>query len=168
MNKRRSDIVSVLLLLAAVIILFYWYTRQNSMRMAEQNKNYAADSASLLATQVDEELNNALSRISTYAYFTGEGLTEPTVSAKMLQEMVKNSQFDSVLFTDLEGTDYAPDGRTSDVTERDFYINGIKGENGISVIFDSHFFDEIMVNFYAPVRYNGEIIGVLQIGRAHV
>ena len=162
MNKRRSDIVSVLLLLAAVIILFYWYTRQNSMRMAEQNKNYAADSASLLATQVDEELNNALSRISTYAYFTGEGLTEPTVSAKMLQEMVKNSQFDSVLFTDLEGTDYAPDGRTSDVTERDFYINGIKGENGISVIFDSHFFDEIMVNFYAPVRYNGEIIGVLR------
>lgn len=164
MKRKRTlqEIIFVTFLLAAIVILFCWYTAQNSRRMVERNKNYAVDSARLKAGQIDEELSNALSRINTYAYFVGEGLTEPEVTAEMLKKMEENSQFDALMFTDLEGNDYASDERTADVTNRDFYQNGIRGENGISIIFDSYFFDETMANFYAPVRYKGEIIGVLR------
>ncbi|MCM1159490.1 MAG: response regulator [Bacteroidales bacterium] len=164
MKKKKvlQDIVYVLFLLIAVVILFCWYTAQNSKRMEERNKNYAADSARMKTTQIDEELDNALSRIKTYAYFVGEGLAEPKVTAQMLKQMEENSLFDALIFTDLSGTDYASDGRTADVTNREFYLRGIKGESGISITFDSHFFDETMALFYAPVRYQDEIIGVLR------
>ena len=164
MKKKRSlqEILYVLVLLAAIIILFFWYTAQNSQRMEERNKSYAADSARQTAVRIDEELNSALDLIKTYTYFIGESLADPTISPQMLKDMEDNAMFDALLFTDLGGTNYISDGRTSDAKGRDYYVNGINGESGISVVFDSQFFDETMVCFYAPLRCKGEIIGVLR------
>ena len=157
-----QEIVYAVLLLAAVIFLFFRFSMQTSGRIEEQNKNYAADAALLKSEQIDDELNNAMRQIKTYAYFVGESLTEPVVTAQMLKEMEENSYFDTILFTDAKGTDYASDGRTADVTHRGAYRDGISGNSGNEVVFNPHFFDETMVCFYAPVRFNGQIIGVLR------
>ncbi len=164
MTKRKLfwDIIYVGFLLAAIIVLFWWYTGQNSRRMEERNKVYAADSAQIKAEQINDELNNALSRISAYSYFAGASLSEPVITPRVLKEMEEKSQFDAVIFTDLEGIDHASDGRSVDVMDRDFYIDGIEGNDGISVIYDPRFFNETMVCFYTPVYYDGEIIGVLR------
>ncbi|MDE6529266.1 MAG: response regulator [Lachnospiraceae bacterium] len=164
MKKQKSlqEIIYAFFLLTAMILLFFWFTEQNSSRTEEQNRDYAADSAQLKSEQIDEELNNALSGLNAYAYFLGEGLTEPVITVQMLEKMEESSQFDAILFTDLNGVDYASDGRTTDAAERESYNNGIRGNSGIEIIFDSYFFDETMVCFYAPVRFEGQIIGVLR------
>ncbi len=164
MKKQKSlqEIIYAFFLLTAMILLFFWFTEQNSRRTEEQNRDYAADSAQLKSEQIDEELNNALSQIKAYAYFLGEGLTEPVITTQMLEQMEENSTFDAILFTDLNGEDFASDGRTTDAAERESYNNGIRGNSGIEIIFDSYFFDETMVCFYAPVRFEGQIIGVLR------
>lgn len=102
MKKKMSlqESIYVVFLLAAIILLFFWFTTQNSKQTEEQNKNYAADSARLKAVQINDELNNALSRINTYAYFAGESLNEPVITAQMLEKMEENSQFDAIMFTD--------------------------------------------------------------------
>ncbi|MCM1468457.1 MAG: ATP-binding protein, partial [Alistipes sp.] len=163
-KKPLQEIVYALVLLVVIILMFFWFTEQNRKRTEERNKNYAMDAAQLKATQIDEELNNALSRINTYAYFVGESLTEPMVTAEMLGKMEDNSQFDAIMFTDGKGIDYASDGRTADMTEldRQFYINGIKGNSDIEIIYNPHFFDETMACFYAPVYFDGQVIGVLR------
>lgn len=161
-TKPVQEIVYAVFLLTAMILLFLWFTSQNSRRTEEQNRDYAADSARMKSQQIDNELNNALSRIETYAYFVGEGLTEPAVTAEMLAKMEENSQFDTILFTDLNGVDYASDGRISNVMERVFYQDGIQGNSGMEIVFDPHLFDETMICFYAPVRYNGQVIGILR------
>lgn len=152
----------VLLLLAAIIILFHWYAMQNSKRMEERNKSYAADSARQTVEQLDEEFKNALNLINTYAYFIGEGLREPAIGPEMLKEMEEHSFFDTLVFTDTDGVNHDSRGRVSDAVGRDYYVNGIEGKSGISVIFDSELFSETMMCFYAPVRFEGEIIGVLR------
>ena len=161
-GKILQQIVYVLLLLVSIIILFHWYVTQNSKRMEERNKSYAADSARQMAEQIDEEFKSALNLINTYTYFIGEGLTEPVIRAEMLGTMEDNSLFDALLFTDAGGMNHDSAGRVSDASGRDYYVNGMEGRSGISVIFDSELFPETMVCFYAPVRYNGEIIGVLR------
>ncbi|MCM1498706.1 MAG: response regulator [Clostridium sp.] len=157
-----QGIASVSLLLIAIIILFQWYTTQNSNRMEERNKSYAEDSARQTAEQIDDELNNALNLVNTYTYYIGESLTKPEFTAEMLEKVEANSLFDAMIFTDLNGTNYATDGKTSDAADHDYYVNGIQGESGISVVFDSLLYDETMLCFYAPIRYRGEIIGVLR------
>lgn len=165
-TKTVWQVVGVVALLAAMIVLFQWYTTQNSRRMEERNKNYAADSARQTMTRINEKMNNALELISTYAHFVSEGLKEPVINEQTLQEIEHNALFDAVLFTDAKGVNHTSDGRVSDASDRDYYKKGMRGESGIAVILDSYFFNETMVSFYAPLRYNGEIIG--EIGRAHV
>lgn len=164
MKKKKSlqEIIYAVFLLVTIILLFFWFTTRNSERIEEQNRDYAADSARIKSEQINDELNNALSRINTYAYFIGESLTEPMITAQMLEKMEENAQFDAIMFTDINGIDHASDGRTSDVSTRNFYTDGIIGNNGIEIIFDPHFFDETMACFYAPVEFKGQIIGVLR------
>ncbi len=161
-KKSLQEVISVIVLLIAIVILFQWYTIQNKVRIEERNKNYAADSAWQMAVKINEELNNALDLIKTYTYFIGERLTEPSVSPQIIRDLEENSMFDACIFTDINGRNFASDGRTSEADKHTYYINGMKGESGITVVFDSDFFDETMVSFYAPVRYQGEIIGVLR------
>ena len=161
-KKSLQDVLIVVFLLVAVVILFCWFTTQNSVRMEERNKNYASDSARQTMTRINEEMNNGLALITTYAYFVGEGLSTPVIDERLLQEIEHNALFDAVLFTDPSGTNHTSDGRTSDASDRDYYQNGMRGESGIAIILDSFFFNETMVSFYAPVRYQGEIIGVLR------
>ena len=164
MKKKKSvyEIVYAPFLLMAVILLFFRFSTQTSNRMEEQNRDYAADSAFLKSKQIDEELNNALRQVNTYAYFVGEGLTESAVTAEMLEEMENSAYFDAMLFTSLNGTDYASDGRTADVSDRPFYRDALNGNSGMEIVFEPHFFDETMVSFYAPVLSDGQITGVLR------
>ncbi len=161
-KKLLQSLIYVLVLLAAIIMLFQWYTVQNSRRMEEQNKRYATDSAEQTGEQINVELENGLNIINTYTFFIGESLTRPEVTDQMLKEIESNSLFDTVVFTGKDGINHASDGRTSDGADHDYYLNGMKGESGISVVFDSQFFNETMLCFYAPVRFKGEIVGVLR------
>lgn len=164
MKRKKSfqDIIIVIFLLVAVVILFCWYTAQNSVRMEQRNKSYAADAARQTMTRINEKMNNALALITTYAHFVGEGLDKPVIDEQLLKEIEHNALFDAVLFTDPSGINHTSDGRTSDASDRDYYQRGMRGESGIAVILDSYFFNETMVSFYAPVRYQGEVIGVLR------
>ena len=86
-KKSLWNMISVLILLVVVIGMFYWYSEENNKRIEVQNRTYAGDSALQTSNRVNDEFRNALSRISTYAYFTGESLSEPVVTSRMLAGM---------------------------------------------------------------------------------
>lgn len=156
------EICYALLMIVAVIILFFWYATQNSRRMIERNKMYAADSARLKAAQIDDELNNALLRIRTYSYLIGESLEKPSLPDGMLARLEDNMIFDALLFTDAKGTDHSSDGGIADVKNRTFYHDGLAGKTGIDIVFDPYLFDETMMCFFTPLRWHGKIIGILR------
>ena len=157
-----KQILYVFILMTAVVILFHWYTTWNGAHIEERNKNYAADAARLKALQIDEEFNNARNQIAAYAYFIGENLTGDEVTHQAILKIKSRSQFDGIMFVKADGSDYNSKGQIVDSTKRAYYVNGMKGQSGIDIIFDSDFFDKTMACFYSPVYYNGEIIGVLR------
>ncbi len=163
-GKRRSlkNILYVVVLMIAIVILFQWYTGQNSKRIEAQNLNYAADSSKQTANYIEQELINAQSRIATYAYFLGEGLTEDEIDANALEEMAESSLFDFFTYVNSDGMSLFSDGRLSDTSDAEFYINGIQGQTGVMVEFGTTFTEDTVMSFYAPVYSKGEIIGVLR------
>ena len=152
----------ILILLFTIIMLFNWYSTQNSKRIEKQNLNYAMDSARQTVVHIDIEFSNALNRVSTYSYFLGQSLSEPSITAEMLRDMEANALFDAFRFTDAEGVTLASDGRTADSHNEDYFISGMKGESGMAVILDSPLFNGPIISFYAPVEFQGEVIGVLR------
>ena len=143
-KKTFLQIAYIVLLFLAIVFLFHWYTIENSKRIEERNKNYAADSARQTAGQIDEVLNNAANLIDSYAYFLGDSLQEPEVTQERLKAMEDNMLFDALLFTDSSGINHISDGRTSEAYGHDYYTKGMNGQHGISVIFDSKFYNETM------------------------
>lgn len=160
-KKSLWNVTYLLFLLAAIIILFYWYSAQNDKRIEAQNRTYAMDTAMQTGNRINDEFKNALNRISTYAYFLGEGLSEPVVEPQMLQDMAQNSLFDAFRFASADGAYLVSDGSTIDVSDREYFKSGMKGESGIFATTGSRVTGEAVVSFYAPVSYHGEIIGVL-------
>ena len=165
MEKRKKllqELLLVIIVVAVMLALFVWYTVQNRHRIEARNMDYAADSARLTGYRVDEEMTYALTLINTYAEFIGKSLGTSDLSAAQLQEMKENSIFDVIIFCDKEGVDHNADGRTADATERGFYKKGMTGQSGMSIVFNSPFYDETMLNFYAPVYHDGEIQGIIR------
>ncbi len=161
-KKKTLQAALVLILLAAILALFHWYSAQNSKRIENQNLNYALDCARRTARHVEGEFENALNRVSTYAHFLSQSLSDPTVTATMLQDMEKNSLFDVFRYVNAEGINLTSDGKTSDASDRDYYLNGMNGESGISLVLHSRITDNTMVGFYTPVYFRDQIIGVLR------
>jgi len=66
-----------------------------------------------------------------------------------------------VEFVDKNGMDLTFEGEQADVSDREYYTEGMKGNSGVFMTLHSRITDETLVSFYTPLRYKGEIIGVL-------
>ena len=130
--------------------------------IVKQNEKYVQESAMQRTKQLDRVLEEALDHIRNMAYWVENSMDSPEVKAEQLQEMTDNSAFDYVRFTDANGINMAADGRTNDATDRKYFQNGRAGKTGMSVTERSRITNETLVNFYTPLRYHGEIIGVLR------
>ncbi len=160
-KKSFWNFTYLLFLLAAVIILFYWYAAQNDNRIERQNRTYATDTAKQTSNRIGDEFKNASNRISTYAYFLGEGLSSPEVKHQMLTDMSQNSLFDAFRFAAVDGAYLVSEDNITDVSDREYFQKGMQGETGIFATISSRVTNEAVVSFYSPVYYQGEILGVL-------
>lgn len=167
MNMNRKKVFHTIIysipLLVLVVILFNIYTAQNKARIIEQNKNYAEDSTRQMAQQISDQFENGLRIITTYGYFFDTYLGGDTVPADTLKGIESSSVFDTVRFTDAEGVTHLSDGRTVNSSDREYYERGMKGESGITAVFDERLAEEEKrIMFYAPVQLDGEIIGIIR------
>ncbi len=160
-KKSWQNILYILILLAAICLLFWWYSVTNSQRIENRSLNYAMDSARQTTLRVQSELLNAQRRVRNYAYFLSETLNEPNIGADMLLELEQNTDFDALRFTNSQGQNLASDGTVSDSRDRDYFASGMKGESGSSVVHKSRITNEAMMVFYAPIRYQDEVCGIL-------
>ncbi len=164
-NGRRilHTVIYAIPLLVIVILLFNVYTAQNRERILEQNKNYAEDVMRRTAQQISDQFENGLRIITTYAYFFDTYLEGGEITAKTLEGIEESSVFDTVRFTDKDGVTHLSDDRTVNSSDREYFKSGMRGENGITAVFDGRLEEEgKRIMFYAPVEVNGEIIGIIR------
>ena len=161
-KKRTLQLLRWAVVLVVVVLLFFVFSWQNRQRIVRQNENYVQDNAVQKARQLDKVLTEALEHIEMMSYWFGTTLESPEVTPEQLRELEEHTSFNYVRFVDAAGTNMASDGRTNDARDRDYYIEGMAGKSGISVAQKSRITSETLVNFYAPLRYRGEIIGVLR------
>ena len=156
-----QNMLYILILLAAICLLFLWYSTTNSQRIENRSLNYAMDSARQTTLRIESELTNAVRRVRNYSYLLGITLSEPNVSAEMLAQLEMNSDFDALRFTNAEGVNLASSGATNDSSDRTYFINGMRGESGNDMVFDSRITGKATMVYYAPLRHQDEIFGML-------
>lgn len=166
-ENRRNGIeivltgILVLFVFAAVLI----FKQDTNERIVGQNENYVQTITVQEASQIGEVLKVSWSDIQTMAYLYGEALDSSKVNIQKLKEIQELSVFDYVEFTDSNGMKVYAKGASeediSDVSDRQYYIEGMKGNTGYELTFHSGNDDETLMIFYAPVYSEGKIVGVL-------
>lgn len=157
----RGHYLMVIIMICAIIASFFSFARENSARILRQNQQYALDAARQAARRVEDMLDARASTLNLLSITVAETIQEPWITTGFLKLLQETSVFDYVEFIDTTGLNHNADGITSDSTDRDNYLRGIQGETGFHVIYHSRITHETLVNFYAPVYYHDQIIGVL-------
>ena len=155
------EIIYIGALLAFVVFSFYTFTKDNRQRILMQNDGFIEAATEQTAARVNELIRNAERDVDMIAYLYGSLMTEPEVDSEMLRDMTERSNFDYVEFISSDGMDLTADGRTADLSDREYFRQGMQGSSGKCVIYNSRITNETLLIFYTPFYYEDRIIGVL-------
>ncbi len=166
MKKEKRNIIIletafIIALLVFVISSFFSFARDNKRRIVEQNNNFIRAATEQKVQRIEELFSMAQGNLETMARLYATLMTEPKMNTDMLKDMTSRSYFDYVEFISPDGVDLAADGRTADLSDREYFIDGMKGNSGKCVVYNSRITNETLMIFYTPFYYGDEIIGVL-------
>lgn len=160
-EKSIWKVLFVVLAAVSVFAAFVLFIKDNNRRATTISINSLEDATESNSQRIDEILNRARSEISLTSNLYEEMLEEPVITMEDLQTLAEKSSFDHIEYVDMNGIDINPAGETADVSDRQYYLDGIQGNSGVEVVFNSRINGENLIVFYAPLYYDGEQIGVL-------
>ncbi len=165
MEKEKKQIIWEALFIAAlvgfIVYSFFSFMRDNNRRIIEQNNDFIKAATQQKAERIDELIAMSQRNLEMMVHFYPALMTEPNVDTDMLKDMTDRSYFDYVEFISADGTDLAADGKTANLTDREYFIDGMKGNSGKCIIHHSRITHETLLIFYSPFYYEEEIVGVL-------
>lgn len=156
-----AQILPILLVIGIVILSLYRFTYKNERKVKENNSTYLREISRQKTQQVNQIFEDDLNTIQSLAYLYGATMQDDQVDMTKLKEIETSTGFDYIRFVDRDGMNHATDGSVKDCSDRDYYINGMRGEFGLTAVHKSRVNGETMIGFYAPVHHEGKTVGVL-------
>lgn len=163
MKKRTRPVLPALTMAVAgmAVLSVVVFSLANRNNITHTNREYLVDNTRQMAAFAEDSLQHGLTNIRVLSSLVEEILTSPEVDIAALQQILDNSIFDFIEFTDRDGMNHNITGGVSDAGDRQYYLDAMEGNSGVELIFNSRATGETLLAFYAPVLYQGEIIGSL-------
>jgi len=161
--KKKIMILPFLTIAAAVlaILSIFVFTLKNQKNISNNNREYLLDNTRQMAMLVDDSLMHGLTNIQVLSNLTGELLASPRIDVAAMQRILDDSIFDFIEFVDKDGKNHNTTGGISEAGDRRYYLDAMRGNSGIELIFNSRATNETLLLFYSPAYYEGEVIGSL-------
>ncbi len=174
-NERSSDIINnprkintsdvriavFFAAIAAIIFAIVQFSVSNNERITHLNASQVKEDTVRLAKEVDNLISDRLKNIRILSAFYSKSLTSPDVDVALLRKMTEDSNFDFMEFADADGLDHNVTGGVTDATDRKYYLDGMAGNTGLELIFESRATHETLLMFYTPVIFEEKPIGVM-------
>lgn len=149
--------------LSATIVFFISSSRNLFFKHSVFSLKHVAQEKS---STIDAELRYAEGSIQLLSNFVSSQMKERELKNpnEILSKYERTLPFDIVEYIRWDGLNFMNSIAGSepfDASERPYYKEGIKGNSGIWPNFRPKVAKEVLLNFYTPLYYNGEISGVL-------
>lgn len=148
----------------SVILSCVFYNNNISRALEADNLVYFDEIASETAVSIGSRLGELLTSVRNYTYrFTGFDLLTEDEQIIILRDTADISQFQDIIFIDLEGNALSAFHSREFLRNRDYFLTA-SGENeraNISNTIINNFTNERDNIFAAPIYTNGELSGVL-------
>ena len=154
-------IILAVVLLCLILAGFLVYLQATRNMTVERNAKYITDAATQTAKRIDDLLVGAENSISAIANMYERGLDPKRADVEVLEDLTESTVFDYIGYVDAQGIYTDNRGLQADVTDRAYFQNGMQGNSGVDMILNGRVSGEDLVIFYAPLRLDGEVVGVL-------
>ena len=144
-----------------VIASFAAYMQENRRITVSRNANYVEDATAQTAKRIEDILIGAENSIKAIAHLCGQTLSSDQLSIDILQRIVDDTPFDYMGIVDANGVYTDNNGKQAQVADRFYFEDGMAGHSGMDIIFNGRIVHEKLMIFYAPLWYEGKVVGVL-------
>ena len=157
----KQMIIWLAIVLFSVWGVFFFLHFRNEKRLLGQIEEYIYEFSSRTAEHVEDVFEDKKSAIASIACLYGEAINFNEKDLSLLAEIEKESGFDWIRFVDADGYDYSSDGRTANVSDREYFKMGMEGKTGTDFVSASRINGERFIGFYSPVYNDTEICGIM-------
>ena len=156
-------ILPLIITMASLVAAFFMFTLRNKSSITTRNKEYLKESTTSLQQRLNVKFESSLHNISSIAYLFGESISSVEESKSLIKDIEKQTEFNYVRFITKEGDDITSEGEAPNVnlSDRDYFIDGMKGNKGITLVEKSRVNGQRQVGFYVPVYSSSNIEGIL-------
>ena len=156
----RFILIAFSALVCIIILSFCWFYKSSMKRIMYENEMYIKEATGKNALIINEKMDSRIHSADTLSFVYGKSVECYGNLYLTLRELEDNSVFDFVRFVNTEGISYDSRGETQDVSDREYFVNGISGKSGVDLI-DSPIIHEMVMCYYSPVYTDEKISGVL-------
>lgn len=156
-------ILPLIITMASLVAAFFMFTLRNKSSITTRNKEYLKESTTSLQQRLNVKFESSLHNISSIAYLFGESISSVEESKSLIKDIENQTEFNYVRFITKEGDDITSNGEAPNVnlSDRDYFIDGMKGNKGITLVEKSRVNGQRQIGFYAPVYSSSNIEGIL-------
>lgn len=159
-NSALWKIITATVLITIIIIGFAVFMNANSDRIVAQNANYLKDATQKTALDIDDVFDEAEKNMKMIAAIYERFLTSPNTEEDDFAKMTEASSFVHMYFIDKNGDQQDDEGNIYNVSEKDYYKEGMLGKSGYKIDTCASTGMDSLV-FYCPIRYEGSVFGVM-------
>ena len=156
-------ILPLIITMASLVAAFFMFTLRNKSSITTRNTEYLKESTTSLQQRLNVKFESSLHNISSIAYLFGESISSVEESKSLIKDIENQTEFNYVRFITKEGDDITSEGEAPNVnlSDRDYFIDGMKGNKGITLVEKSRVNGQRQIGFYAPVYSSLNIEGIL-------
>lgn len=160
-EKKYNTILVILVMVIICILMIYTYVANTQM---ETYARYSVEeNVKKISNEVDAYINSALNSIQLTSHLVTQSMDQKVLedAGTVLEELAEQTPFSFIEYIDQDGINETGMGEKFDASNREYYLKGIQGETGIWVNYQPKYSEEYLLNFYTPLYYDNEIVGVL-------
>lgn len=158
LNKFFLITISFLLFIALLMVHLNY---KNYKRAMEYISSYVSQVVETTSDHIKDVISDKMETIDSIGILYSSNISEKGVDISLLSVLEESTEFDRLRFIDLDGVDYTTTGETVDVSDREYFIEGLKGNHKVFEISESRVDKERYIGFSSPVYYNDEILGLI-------
>lgn len=163
--NRGSKLKLAFIVIAMIIILSvtYGYTAALDRQIIKQTETTVSESTVGVAGTIEAHVGYALNSIQVTSLAVSQSMSSVELEnpVSTLNQYVDNTPFERIEYINANGMNYTDAGEPFDASNREYFIQGIKGNTGVWINFNPKYDDEQLLNFYTPLYYKNKIVGVL-------
>lgn len=152
--------ILAILIMIFIVIAFLVFTYRNRERILEQNMEYIGDAARQKAQRLEYILRDTQKNFYVFSELYEWILAGGTGEVVDINQLAEAASFDYMEYADRSGVTVNAAGEKTDISDREYFIRGMRGESGMMAVIGSRLVEGNPIMFYAPLKINGEIVGV--------